>query len=63
MYKHLLDQISGNIDWMALSSLVLFFLVFSMVVYVALAERKAHVDYMAGLPLRDDDDNHQESQS
>lgn len=62
MYKHLLDRISGDIDWMALTSLVTFFLVFSMVIYVALAERKGHVDYMAGLPLRDDD-NQKEPQS
>jgi cbb3-type cytochrome oxidase subunit 3 len=62
MYKHLLDRISGDIDWMALFSLVTFFLVFAMVVYVAMAERKAHVDYMAGLPLRNDAEQ-DESQS
>ncbi|MCO6486255.1 MAG: hypothetical protein J5I41_10830 [Saprospiraceae bacterium] len=57
MYKHLLDRMSGEIDGMALISLVLFVIVFAMVVYVALAERKAHVDYMSRLPLEEDSES------
>jgi len=55
MYKHILDPISGSIDWMALLPLLLFTVVFTGVVLVTLRERKGHMDYMANLPLQDPD--------
>jgi len=54
MYKHLLKQISEDIDWMALGPLLLFVVVFAGVIYVAFSERKGHLDYMANLPLEND---------
>lgn len=54
MYKHILKTISEDIDWMALTPLLLFFGVFLVVVIAAFAERKSHIDYMAGMPLQDD---------
>lgn len=54
MYKHLLRQISEEIDWMALAPLILFIVLFVGVVYVAFSERKVHLDYMANMPLEND---------
>lgn len=54
MYKQILHQISEEIDWMALTPLLLFFLVFAIVVIAVFAERKGHMDYMSQLPLHDD---------
>lgn len=54
MYKQILQQISEEIDWMALTPLLLFFLVFAIVVIAVFAERKGHMDYMSQLPLQDD---------
>lgn len=54
MYKHLLRQISEEIDWMALAPLILFVFLFVGVVFVAFSERKGHLDYMANLPLEND---------
>lgn len=54
MYKKILSQIGEQIDWMALTPLLLFFIVFAVVVVVVFAERKGHFDYMANLPLEDD---------
>ncbi len=54
MYKQILHQISEEIDWMALTPLLLFFIVFAIVIVAVFAERKSHIDYMARLPLQDD---------
>lgn len=54
MYKQILDQVGDQIDWMALLPLLLFFIVFSGVVFVVMTEKKAHVDYMANMPLQED---------
>lgn len=54
MYKQILKTISEDIDWMALMPLLLFFGVFLVVVIAAFAERKSHIDYMAGMPLQKD---------
>ena len=56
MYKRLLERISTDIDWMALTPLLLFFVVFAFVVVVVFMERKGHYDYMSELPLKDDPD-------
>lgn len=54
MYKHLLNRIAEDIDWMALLPLLLFFTVFALVIVAVMAARKSHMDYMAGLPLEND---------
>jgi hypothetical protein len=51
MYKQILSKISEEIDWMALTPLLLFFVVFAVVLIMALAEKKSFVDYMANMPL------------
>lgn len=62
MYKQILAKLSEEIDWMALTPLLLFFLVFAVVLIMALAERKSFVDYMANLPLEKNSES-TESQS
>ncbi len=54
MYKQILQRISEEIDWMALTPLLLFFIVFAGVIIFVFAQRKGHFDYMAQLPLEED---------
>ena len=54
MYKQILQQISEEIDWMALVPLLLFFIVFAVVLIAVFAERQGHMDYMSNLPLEED---------
>jgi hypothetical protein len=53
MYKYILEQ-AGNINWMALFSLVTFFVVFSITVILALRSDKKLLRKMANLPLEAD---------
>lgn len=54
MYKYILEQ-AGNINWMAMFSLITFFIVFGIGVYLALRKDKAEINRISGLPLADDD--------
>lgn len=53
MYKYILEGI-GDINWMALFALLSFFFVFSMAIYLAFKKDKSQLDYMASMPLEDD---------
>lgn len=59
MFKHLLATSSGHINWMALFSLLTFFIIFSIVLFQVFFQKKNHVDYMAQLPM----DNKKNDQS
>ena len=51
MFKQLLATSSGEINWMALFALVTFFIIFSIVLFQVIFQRKKYTDYMANLPL------------
>ncbi len=53
MYKYILEQ-AGDIDWMAIISLLIFFGVFAVSTILILTKSKQHVDRMAQLPLEND---------
>ena len=53
--KYLLESIEG-LNWIAIVTLVFFFVLFVAIVYVTLAKRKSYNDYMANLPLEDSND-------
>ena len=50
MYKYILQSVS-NINWLAMISLVSFFVVFLSSIVWAVGSRKEHIDHMANLPL------------
>lgn len=50
--KYLLGSIEG-LNWIAIITLVFFFVLFIAIVYVTFAKRKSFNDYMANLPLDD----------
>jgi hypothetical protein len=52
MYKYILEQ-AGNINWMAVFSLVTFFFIFGMSVLLALRKDKSFTNKMAAMPLDD----------
>ena len=54
--KYLLDQIEG-LNWIAIVTLVFFFVLFLVIIYVAFAGRKEYNDYMAHMPLEENGDN------
>jgi hypothetical protein len=52
MYKHILER-AGDIDWMALGPLLLFFVFFMVISIFAIRQKKEFVDKMSNLPLED----------
>jgi cbb3-type cytochrome oxidase subunit 3 len=56
--KYLLESIEG-LNWIAILTLVFFFLLFVVIVYLTWTRKKTFNDYMANLPL-EDADNHAE---
>lgn len=62
MYKYILEQ-AGDIDWMALVSLLTFFIVFSVSVILVMKKSKSHIQHMANLPLENDTLTHHEMNS
>ncbi len=55
MYKYILES-AGNINWMAVFSLITFFFIFSLSIYLAFKKDKETLNHVASLPLSDDDD-------
>jgi len=53
MYKYILEQ-AGDIDWMAVFSLLTFFLVFVISAILVMGKSRAHIEHMAHLPLEND---------
>jgi hypothetical protein len=56
MYKYILASGGENINWMAIFSLITFFLLFAISAFAIWGRSKAYVSHMAALPL-DDEDN------
>lgn len=54
MAKYILEQ-AGNINWMALFTLITFVTIFSVSVYMLFIKDKKEINHMAQLPLEDDD--------
>ena len=52
MYKHIIKTM-GNVDWMAVVPLVLFFVVFVGTALVWWRKEQKEVDRMANIPLND----------
>ena len=52
MYKYILER-AGDIDWMALGPLLLFFIFFSFISIMAIRKNKTYIDKMSRLPLED----------
>ncbi|MEL6866021.1 MAG: hypothetical protein AAFP19_16460 [Bacteroidota bacterium] len=50
MYKYIIAQ-AGDVDWMALGPLLLFFIFFTAITIMALSKKKEYVDKMSSLPL------------
>jgi len=44
-------------DWAAILSTLIFFTVFVIAIILALTKKKSDVDYLARMPLDDEDDN------
>jgi len=62
MYKYILES-AGNINWMAVFSLLTFLTVFLLAVVLVLRRSDDHIQHMASLPLDDEqpnDDNQSE---
>lgn len=53
MYKYILES-AGDIDWMAIGPLLLFFVFFTAVVILTMMKNKKFVEKMGNLPLEDD---------
>ena len=56
MYKYILEQ-AGDIDWMAVFSLLTFFIIFVTSAILVIGKSKSHIDKMAHLPLENDSVN------
>lgn len=56
MAKYILEQ-AGNINWMAVFALFTFMFVFIVSVILVLRKDKTHIDYMASLPLDEENQN------
>lgn len=52
-----LEQI-GGVEIYPIISLLIFFILFSAVIYLVLTSKKEYIDEMKNLPLDDDDDLH-----
>jgi hypothetical protein len=53
MYKYILET-AGNINWMALFSLITFLSVFLLAIVLVLRRSDDHIKHMASLPLDDE---------
>jgi cbb3-type cytochrome oxidase subunit 3 len=53
--KYLLDSIDG-LNWIAIVILVFFFVLFVLIVFLTYTRKKSFNDYMARLPLEDDEE-------
>jgi hypothetical protein len=53
MAKYILESV-GNINWMAIGPLILFFIFFVIVTIRAVTIKKAHVEKMGQLPLEEE---------
>ena len=53
MYKYILQSVE-NINWLAVASLVIFFIIFVVSVLWAFMSKKEYVDKMANLPLEEE---------
>ncbi len=64
MFKYILEN-AGNINWMAISALITFFVIFMVSIVLAFSHNPAFIDKMASLPLDDsnpvnaENDNHE----
>ena len=58
MYKYILEQ-AGDLDWMAIFALLVFFIVFVTSAILVLGKSKSHIDKMAHLPLENDSVNYE----
>ena len=58
MYKYILEQ-AGDLDWMAIFALLVFFFVFVTSAILVLGKSKSHIDKMANLPLDNDSVNYE----
>ncbi len=54
MYKYILQSVE-NINWLAVASLVIFFVIFIISALWAFLSKKEFVDRMANMPLEDDE--------
>ncbi len=54
MYKYILES-AGNINWMAVMSLMTFMFVFITAVIMVLRRNNDHIKHMSNLPLEEDD--------
>lgn len=54
MYKYILEK-AGDIDWMAILSLLIFTTVFVIITIRALTHKKDFISKMASLPLDEND--------
>ncbi len=52
MYKYILQSVE-NINWLAIGPLILFFVFFTAVIWMALSRKKTYIDKMEQLPLED----------
>lgn len=52
--KYLLGSVDG-LNWIAIVTLVFFFVIFVLIVYLTYTRKKSFNDYMANLPLEDGD--------
>ena len=52
MYKYILES-AGDIDWMAIVPLLLFFIFFIGVSYMAITSKKSFINKMENLPFED----------
>ena len=64
MFKHILES-AGNINWMAISALITFAVIFMVSVVLVFKHNPAYIDRMASMPLDDsypvnsENDNHE----
>jgi cbb3-type cytochrome oxidase subunit 3 len=54
MYKYILESVE-NINWLAVASLLIFFVIFVVSALWAIISKKEYVDRMANLPLDEDE--------
>jgi hypothetical protein len=59
MFKYILSSSSGEINWMALSALITFFIIFSIVIFQIIFQRKDYNKYMSELPLKKNIDHNE----
>ncbi|MDG2449444.1 MAG: hypothetical protein P8M34_07390 [Saprospiraceae bacterium] len=56
MYKYILEA-AGNINWMAVMSLITFMSVFLISALLILKKDKRHISHMSQMPLENDSSN------